>query len=124
MRYSGDAQVGGRLASVGQRLMESSVQALIGQSLESLNAQIVARVQGQDSGEAVAPVAPPSEFAFATGVAQKMLDDMLPADQRQTAIKAVFAVLAGLFVLRALSNWWIDRTAYRVAEILESRHLR
>jgi hypothetical protein len=124
MHYSGDAQVGGRLASVGQRLMESSVQALIGQSLESLNAQIVARVRGQDSGEAVAPAAPPSEFAFATGVAQKMLDDMLPADQRQTAITAVLALLAGLFVLRALSNWWIDRTAYRVVEILESRRRR
>jgi hypothetical protein len=97
---------------------------MIGQSLDSLNAQIVARVQGQESGEAVAPVAPPSEFAFATGVAQKMLEDMLPAEQRQSAIKAVLAVLAALFVFRALSNWWIDRTAYRVAEILEARDRR
>ncbi len=124
MHYSGDAQVGGRLASVGQRLMDSSVQAMIGQSLESLNAQIVARVQGQESGEAVAPVAPPSEFAFATGVAQKMLEDMLPAEQRQTAIKAVLAVLAALVVLRAVSNWWVDRIAYRVADILEARDRR
>lgn len=121
MHYAGDAQVGGRLASVGQRLMESSVQALIGQSLESLNAQIVARVQGQESGEAVPLAAPPSELAFATGVAQKMLEDMLPAEQRQTTFKAVLAVLTTLLLLRALSNWWIDRIAYRVAEILESR---
>ena len=124
MHYSGDAQVGGRLASVGQRLMESSVQALLGQSLESLNAQIVARVQGQESGEVVPPAAPPSELAFATGVAQRMLDDMLPAEQRQTAIKAALAVFGILLVLRALSNWWIDRTAYRLAEILESRDHR
>jgi hypothetical protein len=124
MHYSGDAQVGGRLASVGQRLMDSSVQALIGQSLESLNGQIVARVQGQESGEVVSPAAPPSEFAFATGVAQKMLADMLPAEQRQTAIKAVLSVLAAIFVLRAVSNWWIDRIAHRVADILEARDRR
>jgi carbon monoxide dehydrogenase subunit G len=124
MHYSGDAQVGGRLASVGQRLMESSTQALIAQSLESLNAQIIARVQGQETGEPVAPVAPPSEFAFATGVAQKMLEDMLPAEQRQTVLKAALAFLAGLIVLRALSNWWIDRIAYRLAEILEARERR
>jgi carbon monoxide dehydrogenase subunit G len=124
MLYGGDAQVGGRLASVGQRLMESSVQALIAQSLESLNAQIAARVKGQESGEPVAPVAPPSEFSFATGVAQKMLDDMLPAEQRQTVFKAALAALVTLVLLRAVSNWWIDRTAYRVADILESRDKR
>lgn len=121
MHYGGEAQVGGRLASVGQRLMESSVQALIAQSLESLNAQIMARVQGQESGEAVAPVAPPSEFAFATGVAQKMLDDMIPAEKRQTTLQAALALLAAFLLLRAISNWWIDRTANRVADILESR---
>ena len=41
MHYSGDAQVGGRLASVGQRLMESSAQALIRQSLEALEAPFI-----------------------------------------------------------------------------------
>ncbi|MGD2079060.1 MAG: carbon monoxide dehydrogenase subunit G [Chloroflexota bacterium] len=121
MHYGGDAQVGGRLASVGQRLMESSVQALIGQSLESLNAQIAARVRGQETGEAVEPVAPPSELDFATGVAQRMLDDMLPAEQRKTLVKGAVSVLVTLFFLRMVSNWWIDRTAHRVADILESR---
>lgn len=124
MHYDGEAQVGGRLASVGQRLMESSVQALIGQSLESLNAQITAQVHGQETGEPLAPIAPPSEFAFATGVAQKMLDDMLPADQRQTALKGALAVLGAILVLRALSNWWTDRIAYRVVDILELRERR
>lgn len=121
MHYSGDAQVGGRLASVGQRLMESSTQALISQSLESLDAQITARVHGQESGATIPPAGPPSELAFATGVAQKMLDDMLPAEQRQTALRVGIAIVALIIILRAISNWWIDRTAYRVAEILESR---
>jgi carbon monoxide dehydrogenase subunit G len=124
MHYSGDAQVGGRLASVGQRLMESSTQALISQSLESLDAQITARVRGQETGEVVTPAPPPSELAFSIGVAQKMLDDMLPAEQRQTAVRAGFALLAVFIVLRTIGNWWIDRTAYRVVEMLESRDRR
>lgn len=124
MRYSGDAQVGGRLASVGQRLMESSTQAMISQSLESLDAQITARVRGEESGEVVTPVSPPSELAFSLGVAQKMLDDVLPAENRQTALQAGLAVLVGLLMLRMISNWWIDRIAHRVADILESREGR
>jgi hypothetical protein len=50
-----------------------------------------------------------------------MLDDVLPAEQRQTALKAAMGVLALLVLLRLLSNWWIDRVAYRVADILETR---
>jgi carbon monoxide dehydrogenase subunit G len=120
MHYSGDAQVGGRLASVGQRLMESSTQALISQSLESLDAQISARARGQETGEVIPPAAAPSELAFSIGVAQKMVDDMLPAEQRQTALRAGLAVLAVLVIFRMVSNWWIDRTARRVVELLEA----
>jgi carbon monoxide dehydrogenase subunit G len=37
MDYEGDAQVGGRIASVGQRLLDSSAKSIIRQSLEALN---------------------------------------------------------------------------------------
>ena len=124
MHYTGDAQVGGRLASVGQRLMESSTKAMIGQSLESLDAQITARIRGRETGELVTPAAPPSELAFSIGIAQKMLNDMLPAEQQQKAFRAGLALLAVIIILRTVSNWWIDRTAYRVVEILESRDRR
>ena len=45
MHYSGDAQVGGRIASVGQRLLDSSAKALTRQSLDGLHEQIKARLQ-------------------------------------------------------------------------------
>jgi len=45
--YDGDAQ-GGRLAAVGQRLVESSTRAIIAQSLEGLNAAVRARVAARD----------------------------------------------------------------------------
>ena len=122
MKYSGDVQVGGRLASVGQRLMESSTQALIRQSLESLETQVQARQEGLEPGE-VAPLEAPSEAAFAAGVTLKMLDDMVPPEQRRDLMRAGLAIMATLFVLRAISNWWVNRIASRVADVLEERAL-
>ena len=47
MSYNGDAQVGGRIASVGQRLLDSSAKAIIKQSLEGLNGTLKARSVAQ-----------------------------------------------------------------------------
>lgn len=40
MAYNGTAQVGGRIASVGQRLLDASAKSIIRQSLEALNAYL------------------------------------------------------------------------------------
>lgn len=40
MTYEADIQVGGRIASVGQRLLDASIKAITKQSLESLHSQI------------------------------------------------------------------------------------
>lgn len=120
LSYRGDAQVGGRLASVGQRLMESSTQALIRQSLESLDTQIQAKMRGEDEGE-VAPAAPPSELEFAAGVTRKMLEDMVPAEQRRDLLRVGITIITLLFVIRAIGNWWMDRLAKRIADELEER---
>jgi carbon monoxide dehydrogenase subunit G len=52
MHYTGDAQVGGRIASVGQRLLESSAKALVNQSLEAINHQIQAIVAAREAQKA------------------------------------------------------------------------
>ena len=44
MSYIGDAQVGGRIAGVGQRLIESTAKSIIKQGLAALDGQIQARV--------------------------------------------------------------------------------
>lgn len=46
MRYEGEARVGGRIASVGQRLLDSSAKAIIKQSLNALNEMLVAQETG------------------------------------------------------------------------------
>jgi len=50
--YEGDAQVGGRLAAVGQRLVESSAKAIIKQSMEGLNGAVKARTAGGEPASA------------------------------------------------------------------------
>ena len=47
MDYSGQAQVGGRIASVGQRLMDSAARSIIRQSLEALNEYLKIEVAKQ-----------------------------------------------------------------------------
>lgn len=83
--YEGDAQVGGKLASVGQRLMESSAKAIIKQSLDGLNSHVVARVGGGsgadaegDEAAAPAPIKAPSEKEFAAAVAKEVAKDLMP----------------------------------------------
>lgn len=62
MSYVGDAQVGGRIAGVGQRLIESTAKSIIKQGLAALDAQIQARV-------ALQPVATAAETVAAAAAA-------------------------------------------------------
>ncbi len=77
--YDGDAQVGGRIASVGQRLLDSSARSIIKQSLEGLGAQIAARQSAGDGGEQEVPApAAPSQAEFAARVAKDVAGDLVP----------------------------------------------
>jgi len=92
MEYEGDAQVGGRIASVGQRLLDSSAKSIVKQSLEGLNAVVKGRVAaaredraGGTAEGAAAPASPqveikaPSQLGFAANVAQDVASDLIPA---------------------------------------------
>jgi carbon monoxide dehydrogenase subunit G len=128
MHYTGEAQVGGRIASVGQRLLDSSAKALTRQSLDGLHEQIKARVQAsasQPAEEAVIETPPqaaeassPSQVEFAMGVAKHLVDDLVPAPQRPKLIAAGLIFLGSLVVL----NWWMNVIARKVArEVWERR---
>ncbi len=56
MVYSGKAQVGGRIASVGQRLLDASSKSIIRQSLDALNAYCVAQVDDVEEATVDEPV--------------------------------------------------------------------
>lgn len=122
MHYSGSAQVGGRIAQVGQRLMDSSARAITKQSLDNLAQQIAARQSAQPNGEsqeATAAPRPPSQTEFAVGVAREMVDDLVPAEQRSQLLIGGLLVLGTYVVLRSLVSWWTDMLAQKVAKHLQ-----
>src|SRR5262249_20232059 len=53
IRYDADAQVGGKVASVGQRLLEASARAIVKQSLEGLHENIKIRAAAHAAFPAV-----------------------------------------------------------------------
>ncbi|HVV81721.1 MAG TPA: carbon monoxide dehydrogenase subunit G, partial [Kofleriaceae bacterium] len=62
MRYDADAQVGGKIATVGQRLVETSAKAITKASLEGLHENINIRAAAHRAAAALAPpaLAPPA----------------------------------------------------------------
>lgn len=107
MRYESDAQVGGRIAGVGQRLLDSSAKAIVKQSLEGLGeviaATVAAREEGADEGEAkaaaVEAVEKPSQTEFAASVAKEVAKDLAPAGSR-------WILLVGVSILIALAVYF------------------
>ncbi len=122
LHYEGDAQVGGRLASVGQRLLDTSANAIIRQSLEGLEAQIAARMNGGGEGgeeTAVAAPPPPSQTEFALGVARHMAEEVLANEDQAELIRKVVIAAGGLFVLYILLDWFAGLIANKVARKLK-----
>lgn len=98
MTYDGDAQVGGRIASVGQRLLDSSSKAIIKQSLEGLNNQVAAR-SAAAAGEAVEAPAAPSQADFARGVAKEVARDLVPKPVLIGGIVVIVILILLFFLL-------------------------
>jgi carbon monoxide dehydrogenase subunit G len=101
MKYEGEMQVGGRIAGVGQRLIDTASKSMIGQGLESLNSALQARLQAEEEGIEV-EYAPPTEAEFAAAVAKDVAREMLPPAQTMAIILAVVAaiVLIGILIGR------------------------
>ena len=95
MSYDGELQIGGKLASVGQRLIDTAGRSIIGQGLESLNGVLHARMEAGARGVEV-EYTPPSETQFARGVARDMAKEMLSSPQARWALVAIVAAVAML----------------------------
>jgi carbon monoxide dehydrogenase subunit G len=98
LQYEGDMQVGGRLASAGQRLIDTASKSMIAQGLESLNNALKARMLAEAEGIKVEYV-PPTEAEFAAAVARDVAREMLPPAQIVGIVLAVLAAIALLIFL-------------------------
>jgi carbon monoxide dehydrogenase subunit G len=100
MEYEGDMQVGGRLASVGQRLIDTASKSMIRQGLDSLNNALKARMQAELEG-VEADYVPPTEAEFAAAVARDVAREMVsPAQAVAIALAVVTAIVVLVFLLR------------------------
>ena len=101
LTYSGDAQVGGRIASVGQRLVETTAKSIVRQGLESLDRLTQAQLHPEETrGETpVVEYTPPSEMEVALGVARDVLDEYVPPEKRPLVFAMGGALVALLFAL-------------------------
>jgi uncharacterized protein len=103
LHYEVDAKVGGRIASVGQRLLDSSSKVITRQALEGLEQYIAASKAAAEGGEAPAEIVAPSQAELASKVAKGVLDDLIPPERRPMVfgIAAVVAVILGLIGIKA-----------------------
>ncbi len=112
LRYQGDLQIGGKLAGVGQRLMDSVSKSMIRQGLESLNRSLHA-----PPDRAAAPAAVPepsvrvvpSETAFAAAVARDVVKDIADdifAPEYRTAWMAAAVAMVGMVI-----GFWLGRVS-------------
>lgn len=101
IKYEGDMQVGGRIASVGQRLIDTASRSMINQGLESLNNALKARMRAEVEGVEIEYV-PPSEAEFAAAVAKDVAGEMLPPPETMgwVLVVAVIAFFIGFLLGR------------------------
>ena len=93
MKYEGELQIGGRLASVGQRLMDTASKSMIRQGLEALNKALRARMAAKSGGQEGIEYKPPSEAEFAAAVAKDMAGEMLSSSRMIWIAVAVLVVI-------------------------------
>ena len=145
MHYEGVAHVSGRIASVGQRLMDTSAKAITRQSLQNLDAQIQARLHPERaampateqpapavttlpptsgngapyvSGRPI-PLPPPTQTEFALGVAREMAGDLLPEEKNQQIVAGILALASVYFLFNLFLNWWTKKLARQLAKELK-----
>ncbi len=110
LHYTGEAQVGGRIAGVGQRLIESTARAIVRQALQALDRQVQARMQPQPepapsatstqaTTEPSSPPPPPEVEAPSMArmtfeVARDVFADFVPPEKQPFLLAAVVGVIA------------------------------
>ena len=102
IRYDADAQVGGKIASVGERLLEASSRAITKQSLDGLHANVKLRFAAKEQDAEVAPVPAP---------------DVVVAEENAVAAKAPAAV-ADATPAAASTEAAVDADPFGKAEVL------
>lgn len=98
MKYDGEVQIGGKLASVGQRLLDTASKSIIRQGLEALNLALQARVAAKTEGKNV-EYTPPSESKFMAAVAKDIAGEIFTPARIVWIAIAILAVIALIIII-------------------------
>jgi uncharacterized protein len=101
MTYDGDVQIGGTLASVGQRMLDSVSKSMIRAGFDSLDKSLEARIKAKDEGVEATYVAP-TEAEFAKTVAKDMAGGLAKNRLLLYLVPAVIVLIILAFVLSSL----------------------
>jgi carbon monoxide dehydrogenase subunit G len=107
MEYTGSARVSGRIASVGQRLIESTARSIIRQSLEGLNEYLELQVKASDGSDnenshetsdessiaAARAYRPPSQTQVALTVMRDVFSDTIAPRMQPLLIIGVLTII-------------------------------
>lgn len=98
MKYEGDVQVGGKIAGVGQRMLDTVSKSMTRQGLEALNKALEARLAAKAEGKEVEYI-PPSEAEFAAAVARDVAGEILSTSP---VIWVAFAVVITIIIVMVI----------------------
>lgn len=94
MHYKATLQVGGRIASVGQRLIDTVTKSMTRQSLEAMNEALKARLTtAETDAEPSETYTPPTQAEFARGVAKDVATETFKSNKILWIAAAVVVVV-------------------------------
>ncbi|MFQ5568323.1 MAG: CoxG family protein [Rhodothermales bacterium] len=102
MQYEATLQVGGRLASVGQRMLDTVGKSLTRQGLEAMNEALQARLGAATSEAREDTYTPPTQADFARGVARDVVAETVKS--RSIIWAVAFVIILVVVIVFLLSR--------------------
>ena len=99
MKYSGEMQIGGMLASVGQRMVDSVSKSMFRQGFEAMDNTLEAKLAGKSTDD-LKSIKSPTEAEFAAGVAKDMVKNI--TDIQEVKLLMYIIPLIAVIVIAAL----------------------
>ena len=99
MKYEGDLMVGGRMASVGQRNIETVSKSMVKQGLAALDKALEARMAAAAANQPVIAYTPPTEAEFAAAVAKDVAKEVVSGATRSTEARMLLVIVPLIVVL-------------------------